>query len=231
MTRGLVFALVVAMASSAWAQVPSASPAPPAAPAAPQPAAPQPAPPQPPPPYPYPYAYPPQPYPYAYPQYPYPYWQAPAPRPLPAEMAYDPEKPIPPGYKIEERVRKGAVISGAIIGGVPYVLGLNIAAASGFDNKSYWLVVPGVGPFLTLATRHSACDERDADGTAPLACFGDFVLSMLLVLDGMMQTGGGVALTVGLTAKKKVLVREQAAVRVAPMRVGRTHGLGVVGSF
>jgi hypothetical protein len=221
MTRGLVFALVIAAASSAWAQAPSAPPAPPAAPAA-QPPAPavQPQP------YPYPY---PQPYPYAYPQYPYPYWQAP--RPLPAEMAYDPEKPIPPGYKIEERVRKGAVISGAIIGGVPYVLGLNIAAASGFDNKSYWLVVPGVGPFLTLATRHDDCDERDADGDRPLACLGDVFLSMLLVLDGLMQTGGGVALTVGLTAKKKVLVREQAAVRIAPMRVGRAHGLGVVGSF
>lgn len=223
MTRGLVVAIVIALSSPAWAQGPSAPPAQaPSAPPAHPPVQP----------YPYPYPYPaPQPYPYPAPQYPYPYWQAPAPRPLPAEMPYDPEKPIPQGYQVEERVRKGAVISGAIIAGVPYAIGVQVAAASGFDNKSYWLLVPGLGPFLTLSTRNDACDERDSDGDRPLECLGDVFLSMMLVLDGLMQTGGGVALTVGLTAKKKVLVRQQTSLRLAPMRVGRSHGLGVVGSF
>ncbi len=95
-------------------------------------------------------------------------------------MPYDPEKPIPPGYKVEERVRKGAVIAGAIVMGVPYAIGVNVAAASGFENKSYWLLIPGIGPFLTLSTRDDACDDRNDTGEEAADCLGDIFLTMLL---------------------------------------------------
>ncbi len=224
----LALTLALTFAPAALAQTPA--PAPTAAPAGPPPAPvpyPQPQP--------YPYAYPPQPqpYPYAYPPQPqpYPYWYAPVARPLPAEMPYDPEKPIPPGYELEERVRKGAVISGAIVLGVPYVLGLHIAAASGFENKSYWLVVPGLGPFLTLATRDDACERRDPQDDPDLECAGDVLISTVLVMDGLMQAAGGIVFAVGMTAKRQVLVRKQTSLRVIPMSIGRARGLGLVGSF
>lgn len=215
---GAVTLLITTLAQAQTAPAPAPTPAPQAQPA--------------PPPYHYP---PPQPYPYPPPQ-PYPYAYPYAPQQLPAEMPYDPEKPIPPGYKVEERVRKGAVISGAIILGVPYVIGLNSAAAAGFENKSYWLIVPGIGPFLTLSTRDDSCDEDPNNSSKEAAdCLGDVFINMLLVLDGLMQTAGGVVLTVGLTAKKQWLVREQAPAaswRLAPMRVGRQgQGFGVIGTF
>ena len=95
-------------------------------------------------------------------------------------------------------------------------------------------MVPGLGPFLTLATRKDACDENQ-DGTASDTgdCLSDLFVGMMLIADGLMQTAGGVVLAVGLTAKKKVLVQETrgATLRVTPMRVGGGRGLGVVGSF
>lgn len=230
---GVLAAALVAFApvlARAQEPAPGPAPAPPAAAPQPQPQAqPQPQPQPYPYPPPYPYA---QPYPYPYAQpYPYPY----AARPLAAEMPYDPDKPIPDGYKVEERARKGAVIAGAIVAGVPYVIGPHVAAASGFENKSYWLVVPGVGPFLTLSTRDDSCDENDNDpnnnGENAAECLGDVAVAMLLVTDGLMQTAGGVVLAIGLTARKKVLVREQTSVKFGPMRVGRGRGLGLYGTF
>lgn len=227
MVRVAVFTLAVLVPGAALAE--SEVPPLPSQPARPAPApAPQPAPPavQAAPPQPQPYPYP---YPYAYPQpYPYPYL---APRPLPAEMPYDPEKPIPQGYKVEERVRKGAVIAGAIVAGVPYAIGLQVAAASGFENKSYWLLVPGIGPFVLIGAREKACERNEKSGENAAECLGDAFLVMALVADGLMQTAGGVVLTVGLTAKKKVLVREQARLELAPVRVGTGHGLGLRGTF
>jgi hypothetical protein len=146
-------------------------------------------------------------------------------------MPYDETKGIPPGYRLEERVRKGMVISGAIVLGVPYVIGINVAAAANFENHSYWLLVPGVGPFLTLATRDDSCNE---DGTAGEAvdCIGDAFVRFYLVLDGIMQMTGGTLFLLGVTQTKQVLVRQDVTLRVAPRPIGQSgYGLGVIGTF
>src|SRR5207248_3193025 len=71
--------------------------------------------------------------------------------------------PIPAGYHVESRPRRGLLIGGAVILGVPYVLGLSIASGEDFPNRTGWLVVPGVGPWITLATRHRAgCGGSDS---------------------------------------------------------------------
>jgi hypothetical protein len=147
-------------------------------------------------------------------------------------MAYDEMKPIPPGYKVEERARRGPIIAGSIVLGIPYVLGLWAAAAADFRNHSYWLVVPAIGPMLTLWTRDDACNE-DADDTNSDAgdCIGDAFLGTFLVLDALMQTAGGAVLIYGVASTKKVLVREGAEWSVGPRKVGTGHGFGISGTF
>ena len=146
-------------------------------------------------------------------------------------MPYDETKSIPQGYRVEERIRRGPVIAGAIVLGVPYVLGLNVAAAEGFDNHSYWLLVPGFGPFLTLGTRDDACNEQANSANNAGDCLGDALIDSVLVMDGIMQTAGGVLLLVGALDKKKVLVREQAALGFGPRRVGTGYGVGLWGEL
>ncbi len=178
---------------------------------------------------------PPQPYPppgYGYPPPGYAYPAPPArPAPPPAEMPYDPNRPVPAGYHIDERVRRGPLIAGAIVIGVPYVIGLNTAAAAGFENHSYWLAIPVAGPFLTLATRNKVCEKQNKTTQENWDCLGDFFVGMLLVFDGIMQTTGGVLVGVGLGATKQVLVRDTARVRFGPRPVGTGCGFGAWGNF
>jgi hypothetical protein len=226
--RGAVLATLLVLAPT-LARAQPAPAAPTAAPAAAPPAAPPPAPPgaapapapaQPPPGYAYPPGY----------YYPPPY--APRPTAPPAELPYDETKPIPSGYHLDERVRRGPLIAGAIVLGVPYVIGLNVGAAASFRNHSYWLAIPLAGPFLTLATRDKACDKENKTTNDSLNCLGDIWVTMLLVLDGMMQTTGGILVGIGVGAKKQVLVRDTAAkVHYGPLPVGTGYGFGAWGSF
>src|SRR5205823_3889287 len=101
----------------------------------------------------------------------------------------------------ESRPRRGLLIGGAVILGVPYVLGLSIASGEDFPNRTGWLVVPGVGPWITLATRHRAgCGGSDS-------CTGDAIdaaTRTFLVLDGLMQTAGAIMFISGLAAPRTV---------------------------
>ena len=152
---------------------------------------------------------------------------------LPPRKRYREGDPIPPGYRLEETVRKGPIIAGAIVLGVPYVIGLSVASQRGFENESHWLAVPGLGPWMTLAARDGCDDDRSSnDEDDDLAdCVGDVLLGTVLTLDGLMQATGSVLLIVGLTSKKEVLVREDLALTVRPIRIGRGHGLGISGTF
>jgi hypothetical protein len=140
-------------------------------------------------------------------------------------------KPIPPGYRLEERARRGPIIAGAIVLGVPYTLGLWIAASSDFRNHSYWLVVPAIGPMLTFWTRDDACDEDRSDTQEAADCVGDAFIGMFLVMDTLMQTAGGAVLLYGLTSSKKVLVRQGAQLTTGPRQIGSGYGWGVSGTF
>jgi hypothetical protein len=146
-------------------------------------------------------------------------------------MPYDETKATPPGYHIEERARKGPIIAGAIVGGIPYVIGVNVAAASSFENHSYWLLVPGAGPFLTMATRDDSCDNTNDSSGDGLECLGDVFITMFLVIDGLMQTTGAVLIGIGVGATKKWLVRDPAALHIGPRRIGTGYGLGAEGRF
>jgi hypothetical protein len=59
----------------------------------------------------------------------------------------------------------------------------------------------------------------------------DIFVVMGLVADGVMQATGATLLIVGLAATKSVLVRDDQAIRIAPMRIGTGYGTGIVGTF
>ena len=174
----------------------------------------------------------------AYPGYPAPSYAPPppgytyAPPPtlrVPDNVSYE-GGPIPAGYHLESRPRRGLVIGGAIVLGVPYVLGLSIASGQDFPNKTGWLVVPGIGPWITLAARHrSGCNSSDL-------CTGDAVDSAtrtFLILDGLMQTAGAVMFITGIAAPRTVIARDfMGRLQLTPSSIGQTgYGARVIGTF
>src|SRR3954468_23770453 len=182
-----VFSFIIVAAAPAAAQTPaapSAAPAAPsAAPAAPS-AAPAAAPPAaapavapPPPGYAYPaYGYPPPP---GYPMYP------PAPQLRQPESVPYNGGPVPAGYHVEERARRGMIIGGTLTLGVPWVLGIVVASGYDFSNQSGWLVVPVLGPWITIASRKT--DGLCGYGNS---CPDDNGVRTMLILDGLTQAAG-----------------------------------------
>ncbi|HYP76605.1 MAG TPA: hypothetical protein VER12_11640 [Polyangiaceae bacterium] len=211
-----VLSLIAAVTGPAAAQAPAAPSAAPTAPAvapapapvpapAPAPAvAPAPAPMAAPPPG-YMYAPPPPGYAYAYPAPPGYMYAAPTRLRPPESVPYN-GGPVPPGYHVEEHVRRGLVIGGAITLGVPWVLGVTIASGYDFSNQSGWLVVPALGPWLTLATRDT--EKNCSVYTQVVTCSQDNSVRTMLVLDGLTQAAGTFMLLYGLSSTKKVIARD-----------------------
>jgi hypothetical protein len=134
---------------------------------------------------------------------------------------WQPGEEIPYGYHPESRVRKGAIIGGAIAFGVPYLysafiasVGSDLAGASG-DNKVADLYVPVFGPFMEMSQTSSATARY------------------VLMLDGVAQGVGAGLLIYGLVSPKPILVRNDLAlVTVTPVRMGQDgNGIGVMGRF
>src|SRR5262245_47223709 len=154
-----------------------------------------------------------------YPQYPPPYpYPYPPPQPGPKTLPYEEGQAVPPGYRVETGVRRGPVIAGAVMTGVPYILGVSFSGGAGFPNHTYWLRVPGAGPWLVLATRNKSCQESQLQTT----CSGgicttrssscdvdvDNVIRTFLILDGFIQSTGVALFIWGLASPTSRLVRE-----------------------
>src|SRR5436190_4046531 len=93
------------------------------------------------------------------------------------------------------------------------------AGADGFDNQKGWLVLPVVGPWITLAARDDSC-PKDSSGhccTEP-GCPGTFA-GLFLVFDGLMQGGGAALITFAVAAPRRWAVR------------GDTTSIGIVPRF
>jgi hypothetical protein len=146
-------------------------------------------------------------------------------RPAPHTISdWEEGEPIPPGYHPVQRVRKGAVVGGAVTFGVFYLISVLIAAA-GTDisnanhtsNSAAGLYVPVAGPFITMTQSSSA------------------VGNVFLALDGVAQGAGAALLIYGIAAPRTVLVRNdygRPLVMPQPMILGRNAGgLGIVGTF
>ena len=218
---------ILCSASAAFAQAPAPAPAQPPPGFEQQPPAAQPPPPagQPPPVYgqpPPPGYYPPPGYGYGVP---------PTPMLGPKKMDYEEGDPIPPGYHVDTKIRKGLVIGGAVTFGVCYLFSALFAStlesandALGSSNDDYVpLYIPVVGPFITIGSAQS-----EGAGT------------FLLVIDGIAQAGGLAMFIAGLAAPSSELVRNDIGdldINLTPMMVGKdyrgnsTMGLGFVGTM
>jgi len=225
-----VLCLILAGAASASAQTPAAPPPAAAAPAAPAPAPAAPpagaAPVAPPPAG---YAYPPPPPGYAYPPPPPAYGTYPTSLRTPESSPYT-GGPVPAGYHVEERARRGLVIGGALTLGIPWALGVSFASGSDFPNKSGWLLVPALGPWITLATRET---EKNCYGNSSTGVdceeAVDSGYKTLLVLDGFAQGAGAIMLIYGLASPKKVIVRDFVGnLHFTPAPMGRLGYGGVL---
>jgi hypothetical protein len=126
--------------------------------------------------------------------------------------------PIPWGYHREERVRKGAVVSGSILFGITYGYSLLVAAIGedidSDDNGAAPLAIPILGPFITMKNSDSAS------------------LNYLLALDGLAQAAGAALLIHGIVSPRAVLVRNDLGVAFAPAPMGKDgQGLMMMGRF
>ncbi len=105
-------------------------------------------------------------------------------------------QPLPAGFRLEKRSRKGLVLAGALISSMSYATALpgvalcNLAGCGGSQN---WLLIPLVGPLFQMA--HT---------TNP---FGNVVLAG----DAIAQLGGLAMVIYGLAAPRLVLVKGEAA--------------------
>ena len=172
-------------------------------------------------------------YPYAYPYYPYPYTY---PHPYsypgqasPARIPYEEGQRAPPGYQLKSEPRTGLVIGGAVTLGTVWIS--TILAASIVDavrnadrekdeprdNGAAPLFIPVFGPFIAIST-------LDAEGPG----------ITVLVMDGLAQGAGAGMLIAGLTAERKVWVRQVGNVelRLAPIAIDkRSLSMGLSGRF
>jgi hypothetical protein len=149
------------------------------------------------------------------------------------ELPYSPGDPIPPGYHVVEQQRRGLIIAGSLTAGVPWALGVAVAAGANFEEKTGWLAVPVLGPWLMIAAG-GAKDEQTCDATDTYCEDYDdgAAKRSILALDGLVQTAGAVMFVCGVTIPRKRLIRQDVTVSMIPTRVGREgYGMGLVGSF
>jgi len=145
---------------------------------------------------------------------------------------------VPAGFHVEERPRRGLLIAGPVILGVPYVLGLTVASSENFPNSTGWLAVPALGPWITLAARHRS--NSTCTSSFDTTCSGDSIDTAVdsttrtfLILDGLTQGAGTILLIYGLASPKKVVTRDfVGSLHLAPARIGRDgYGGFVTGVF
>lgn len=141
---------------------------------------------------------------------------------------------IPKGYHFEEEPRRGLIIAGIILSGVPYTLGGLVAAGAGFKNASGLLMVPYVGPWMTLGLRNYSCNDTssDSDTDNSWGCLADAMVVMALTVDGLLQAGGGAMILGGSLSPTRKLVRNGAVSwSLGPRPIGTGYGLGAMGQF
>ena len=132
---------------------------------------------------------------------------------------WEPRQPIPYGYHAENRARKGPIITGAVLFGVAYgysalVASIGQDSAGSGTNQVGSLFIPVVGPFAQMFDSHSAVEDY------------------FLIVDGVAQAVGVGLFVYGVTVPRPLLVRNDLAFAVTPVKLGRDgNGVGFIGRF
>jgi hypothetical protein len=149
----------------------------------------------------------------------------------PAELPYEAGAPIPVGYRLVDEPRRGLVIAGFIVTSIAYGIGVLAAISANFENSSFYMTIPIVGPWLTLGRRHSSHCSDSSNADESLRCVGDIIIVTGLIADGAVQVIGGSLLVSGYVARQTKLVRSDLAWSVGPRRMGSGYGLAARASF
>src|SRR5690606_38236504 len=146
----------------------------------------------------------------------------------PETLPYVEGEPVPEGYRVDTRIRKGLVIGGAVTFGVTYLAAAGLAVQAHNDeydaadelfedeSDANVLFIPIAGPFIMAGKL--AEERREAAAVA--------------AVDGLAQAAGLSMFIAGLAAPKTVLVKDEThSLSVTPTAPGASSGLTVVGSF
>ncbi|MGC4064703.1 MAG: hypothetical protein QM784_08685 [Polyangiaceae bacterium] len=110
------------------------------------------------------------------------------------DLPYSDGQAVPRGYHVVEEVRRGLVIGGSLSLGIPWLLGATVAVGNDFEDKTGYLMIPALGPWLVLAAG-GAKDKSCSDASSDVFCDTSRDRSgerALLFLDGMAQVAGAV---------------------------------------
>jgi hypothetical protein len=148
----------------------------------------------------------------------------------PVDLPYEEGRPPPPGYRLVERPRSGLITSGLIITGVAWGISVTAAAGNDFEDGTGFLVLPVVGPWLTIAARRTENCVDTASGTICEA--SNSSARAALVLDGLVQTTGAVLFVIGVSSTKKRYLRNDVTLSLQPARIHRdAYGVSMRGTF
>ena len=147
----------------------------------------------------------------------------------PRELPYSENRPVPPGYAVEENHLRGLIIGGAVTLGTLWAISFSVASSNNYSAANGWLAVPVIGPFGWLATRKAPQCNTSYD----YSCSDESSNRTLVAFDAIGQLAGAGMLIAGLavTHKRLVLIDPQAAIAVAPYATSRGSGLQLIGQF
>ena len=138
----------------------------------------------------------------------------------PRFLDYEEGDPIPTGYHVRTKVRKGLIGGGAgLLGGLWFASLLTgaVGDTATLQGDGGWaaLYIPVAGPFVAIATLHA-----DSAGAA------------LLVVDGIGQVGGAAMIILGAALPQKQLVRDDVSgIKITVSPVITARGVGLTGTF
>jgi hypothetical protein len=151
----------------------------------------------------------------------------------PGRLDYRPGAPVPAGYHIESKVRLGPLVTGSILGGLGYALGVSTIASEGC-SADFWLWLPAAGPFVALAV----APEQPASGPCDDP---EGVHHGIRVMSGIGQGVGSFLIFVSVAARRQYLVADDASAArdaavgrswaVVPAVGPSSAGVAMVGTF
>jgi hypothetical protein len=163
---------------------------------------------------------------------------APATRPSPDAYhhhhhgAPPPREPRVVAYDERSSPRTGLVVAGSVLFAVSYLVPLSIVAAAEFPNRTDWMAIPVVGPWMTIGRmRYGDCSNRrtvdpECDDSGERAA--DTLGAVAAGFTGVLQAAGMAMLITGVSAQKTEVVPVYA---ISPMPVDNGMGLSVTGTF